>query len=158
MKKMSASSYSLIVIMVLMLAVIISALGMPFHSKLLPLIFASTIFLLSAIKLRQEMSARDRTEATVTGDEVSEIRESKVTGRAYLLTSAWVAGLVLAIYLLGFITAVPLFVFSYMKSHDTRWRTATIFGIITLAVVYFGFKRGLGVDLYEGLLFIWLGS
>ncbi len=157
MKKMSGSEYSLIVIMVIMLAVIVSSLGMPtFFSKLLPLTIGIIVFLLSAIKLRQEFLSRDRTKATVTEDDVSEIPESKGTRRAYLLTFAWIPGLVLAIYLLGFLISIPVFVLSFMKTHGTRWRTAIISAVITLAVVYFGFQRLLEIWFYEGLLFIWL--
>ncbi len=156
MKKMSASSYSLIVIMVIALVVIVLSLGMPLTSRLLPLIFAGIILVLSAIKLWHEVSSRDRTGEAVAEDEVEKREASKATGRGYLLAFTWVTGFVLTIYLLGFLVAIPLFIVSYMKSHGTRWRTSIIFGIITLTIVYFGFERGLDITLYRGLLFIWL--
>ncbi len=156
MKKMSTKGYSLIVIMVMMLVVIALSLGMPYYSRLLPLIFGSIVFLLSAIKLWQEFSSRDRKEEALTEGEVSKIREGKAPLRAYLLAGAWITGLILSLYLLGFRIVAPLFVFSYMKSHGTRWRTSIIFGIIILVIVYFGFERSLDVDLYQGLLFQWL--
>lgn len=156
MKKMSASSYSLIVIMVIALVVIVVSLGMPFSSRLLPLVSGIAIFLLSAMKLRQEFSSRGRTGEAVTEDEVEKRGESKATERGYLLAFTWVTGFVLTIYLLGFLVAIPLFIFSYMKSHGTRWRTSIIFTVVILAVVYFGFERGLDITLYRGLLFIWL--
>ncbi len=156
MKKMSASSYSLIVIMAIALVVIVLSLGMPFSSRLLPLVSGIAIFLLSAIKLRQEFSSRDRTGEAVAEDEVEKREASKATRRGSLLAFTWLIGFVLALYLLGFLVAIPLFIFSYMKSHGTRWRTSIIFTIVILAVVYFGFERGLDITLYRGLLFIWL--
>lgn len=156
MKRMSASCYSLITIMVIMLVVIILSLGMPIMSKLLPLTFGSTIFLLAAIKFWQEFSSLDRRGAAITEDEVRKREESKATRRGYLLAGAWIAGFTLASYLLGLLTAVPLFVFSYMKMHGTRWRTSIIFATVILAIVYFGFQRMLEIDLYPGLLFTWL--
>ncbi len=157
MKKISGKEYSLIVIMVIMLVVIVASLRMPsFYSKLLPLTVGIIVFLLSAIKFGQEFLAREKTAATIIEDDVSEITESKATGRAYLLTFAWIPGLVLAIYLRGFLISIPVFVLSFIKLCGTRWRTAIIYGILTLVVVYFGFQIALNIDFYEGLLFIWL--
>ena len=157
MKKISGSEYSLIVIMVIMLFVIALSLRMPtFFSKLVPLTTGIIVFLLCTIKLRVEFLARDRTKAMVTEDDVSEIRESKANTHAYLRAYAWIPSLVLAIYLLGFIISIPVFVLSFMKSHGTKWRTAIICAIITLAVTYFGFQRMLEIWFYEGLLFIWI--
>ncbi len=156
--KLTASSYSLIVIMAAMLIVIISALGMPLVSKLLPLIFGSVIFVLAAIKLGYDISAGDRTKATVTRDIGGQTEESKAPLRAYLLIGAWVAGFLMAIYLLGLGIACLLLVFSYMKTHGTSWLTTIISTIITAVIIYFGFQMALEIDLYPGLLFKWLGG
>ena len=75
-----------------------------------------------------------------------------------MLTGAWIAGFTLAIYLLGILIAVPLFVYSYMKAHGTRWHIAIISSIVLVAIIYLGFDLGLGRELYAGLLFTWLGS
>jgi hypothetical protein len=38
----------------------------------------------------------------------------------------WLCGLFLAIHLLGFFTALPVFVFAYIKLYGGRWVTASI--------------------------------
>ncbi len=156
--KLTASSYSLIAIMAAMLLVIILALGMPLMSKLLPLIFSSAIFILAAIKLWHDISAGDRAEATVAKDIAGQAEESKAPLRAYLLIGAWVVGFPLAIYLLGLLIACSLLVFAYMKTHGTSWLTAIISTIVIIIIIYFGFQTALGIDLYPGLLFKWLGG
>ncbi len=110
--------------MAAMVLVIISALGMPLVSKLLPLIFGSTVFVLAAIKLGYDISVSDKTEATVTKDIGGQAEKSRVPLRAYLVIGGWVLGFLLAIYLLGFLIACPLLVLSYMKMHGTSWLTA----------------------------------
>jgi hypothetical protein len=156
MKQMSLSSYSLIAIMVIALVVIAMSLGMPFSSRLLPLSFSIIIFILSALKLWQELSSRDKAEKAVTGSDVGTTEASQASGRRFLLAFGWVASFVLAIYLLGFLAAVPLFNLIFMKFHGTRWRTSILFAVIILAIMYSGFELGLDITLYRGVLFNWL--
>jgi len=66
-------------------------------------------------------------------------------------------GFFVAIYLLGFIIAIPLFILAYMKAHGTRWLAAITFAILTPTIIYGIFELALGVVLYRGLLFAWLG-
>lgn len=156
--KLTSSSYSLIVVMLVGLVVVALALGMPLVSKLLPLIFGSAIVILAAIEFCYDISVRNRAVATVIKDKVEQTEENKETLRAYLPIGAWIVGFLLVIYLLGLLIACPLLVFSYMKRHGTSWLTAIISAIVTPVVVYFGFQIALEIDLYPGLLFSWLGS
>jgi len=116
--KLTSSSYSLIVVIVIALVIVVSALGMPFASKLLPLIFGSTILILAAIKLWDEIGARHGTgvpKKEDVGDIGGQTEKSKAPLRAYLPIGGWVFGFLLVIYLLGFLIACPLLIFSYMK-------------------------------------------
>lgn len=156
--KIRGSSYFYIVIMVIMLVVIGLSLGMEyFESKLLPLIIGGIVFVLAAVGLRKEILVGDEHEATVTEGDETRREETGVSWRGYLLAGAWVAGFFLAIYLLGFIIAIPLFILSYMKAHGTRWLLAIIFAILTPLLIYGLFELALRVVLYRGLLFTWLG-
>ena len=156
--KITGSAYFLIVIMAVMLAVIISSLKMEyFESKLLPLTFSIVIFVLAAIRLRKELSARSKTGTTVSGDEVGREEEAREGWRGYLIIGAWVVGFFSAIYLLGFILAIALLVFFHMKTHGTRWLVAIIFTLLTPALIYTVFEFLLEVRLHQGLIFTWLG-
>ena len=148
------SSYFLMIIMAVMLTVIISSLRMEYlASKLLPLIIGGFVFILAAVALWREIVARGRPEAAVTGEAQTMEQEAGVGLRRYLLAGAWVLGFFLAIYLAGFIIAIPLFILAYMKSHGTGWLATIIFTVLTPVLIYGIFELALKVDLYPGLLF-----
>ena len=153
--KMRGSSYFYIVIMVVMLIAIGLSLNMEhIESKLLPLLIGGTVFVLATIGLVREILSGEEHKAT--GIE-ADGKEKEVAGwRGYLRPGAWVVGFFLAIYLLGFIVAIPLFILAFIKSHGARWLSAIISAVITSALIYVIFELGLRVILYRGLLFTWL--
>ena len=79
--------------------------------------------------------------------------ESGESWLRYGVLFAWLVGLFLAVYLAGFLVAIPLFILSYMKTHGAKWHVAIIFAILVTAIVYGVFEVALKVYLYEGLLF-----
>ena len=152
--KMRGISYFYLIIMVIMLVIIGLSLRMEyFASKLLPLVFSSTVFVLAAIGLGREILTKEKSGATVAGGEAGKQEESRESWRGSLVAGAWVAGFFLVIYLLGFIIAIPLFVLSYMKLHGTRWVVAIVFAVLASALIYGGFELALKVNLYKGLVF-----
>ncbi len=151
--KLTGTAYFYIIIMALTVVVIVTSLRMEyFMSKLLPLIIGSIVFLLSAIGLVQEMLAGDKPEATVTDDETPGEAKAEDKLREYLPIGAWLGGFSLAIYLLGFVITIPLFVFAYMKSHGIGWLAAIIYATLITAFIYGTFELALGVTLYRGQL------
>lgn len=156
--KMRGSSYSFIVIMVIMLVVIGLSLGFEYiESKLLPIVISSGVFILSAIGLWREISAGGERKGTVTEGEKTEREEARKDWHGYLLVGAWLVGFSLAIYLLGFIIAIPLLILAYMKSHGGRWFAAVAFAILTTVLVWVIFEFILHIALYRGLLLTSLG-
>ncbi len=157
--KLSGNSYFLIVILVIMPVVIGLSLGMEdMKSKLLPLITGGIIFALASVGLAREILAKGEPGATVTEGQTDRGEGVKKGGLiSYLRIGAWIVGFFLAISLLGYIIAIPPFVLFYTKSHGTRWFVAITITIITVAAIYGIFELVLGVALYRGLLFRWLG-
>ena len=151
--KIRDSSYFLMVIMVVMLVVIILSLRMEyFESKLLPLVICGVVFVLASTILWEEMRASYRSSATATGRETAGQEGTRVSWRQYWIAGAWIVGYFLAIYLLGFIIATPLFMLVYMKSHGTRWFVASIFTVLAPLSIYSIFELALNVHLYRGLI------
>jgi len=156
--KISGSAYFFIVIMVIILVIIGLSLRMEhFESKLLPLVIGTAVFVLAAIGLGREILAGGERQITTTEGEATTREETGEGWRGYLAAGAWVAGFFLAIYLLGFIIAIPLFILAYMKLHGTRWLVAIAFAIIIPILIYGIFELALGVILYRGLLLTLLG-
>ena len=156
--KIKGSSYFFIVIMVIMLVIIGFSLRMEhFESKLLPLVISSAVLILSAIGLGRGILAGDKQGTTVSSGETTTGEEAGESWRSYLLAGAWVAGFFLAIYLLGFIIAIPLFILAYMKMHGTKWLVAITFAILIPLFIYGVFELALKIILYRGLLLSLLG-
>lgn len=149
---MKPSSYFLIAIMVIMVVIIGLSLSMrELETKLLPLIISGIVFSLGAIQLTKEV--RPKTEAGGVRDPAGE----RVDRRRFLLAVAWVFGLFFGIWLVGFLIAIPLFVASYMKLNGIRWHMAIIWAVASLVFLYGLFEFLLNVELYRGLVPIWLG-
>lgn len=150
--KISGSSYFFIIIMLAMLPVISLSLAMEeIKLKLLPLIIGSAVFFLAAIELIKEILAAEKQKESIARDKIDKKEEDRKDRLGYLHIGAWVTGFFLAIYLLGFIIAIPVFVFTYMKSHRIGWLVAITSTAITTAVIYVVFEFALEVDLYPGL-------
>jgi len=64
----------------------------------------------------------------------------------------WLLGLFAAIHLIGFLAALPLFVFLYAKVYGARWTTAVILAAATLGFLYGVFEQVLHVPWPEPLL------
>lgn len=157
--KLRVNFYFLIILMASMLVIIGLSLTMAaFKSKLLPIMISSTVLVLAAIGLKQEISARDKPESATAADkeEESGAEDTEKGLRSYLPVWAWLIGFALAIYLLGFLVAMPLFVLAYMKKNGIGWLMAIISAILTSVFVYGVFELALSVELYRGLLFTWL--
>ena len=128
------------------------------EDKLLPIKIGSSVLVLAAIALWRETAARGKPGTTVSGEEKAREGEVGAGLRQYLLAGVWVVVFFpVAVYLVGVIVTIPLFVFSYMKSHGTGWLTTIIFTVLTPIFIYGVFAFTLKVDLYPGLHFTWLG-
>lgn len=158
MIKLSGSSYSLTVVIAITLVFIGLALRLVnFSDKLLPLLIAGLVFILAVVELWREISARGRPEPSAIGGETSAGERAGPEGRGYLTIGVWLVGYGLGICFVGFIIASPLFVLLYMQQHGARWRAAIISAILCAGIIYYLFEIILKVDLYPGLLSIWLG-
>ncbi len=153
---MRGSQYFLIAIMVIMLLIIGVSLGIEFFaSKLLPIVFSSIGIVLAAIQLARENKEKPTTAKS--GTEVDISKKTRDEWRGYLRNGVWLGGFVLGIYFLGIITALPLFILSYMKWLGSRWRVAIPFAIVTTTFIYVVFQLVLELYFYQGLLLSWLG-
>ncbi len=153
-ERLNPDAYFLILLSILMLIVITISLRMEYvSSKALPLIFAFVILLLSLIQLGKELDIRK--QKPVGANKVSG-EAAKVEGERprYAIVVGWLFGFILAIYFLGFLIAMPLFIISYMKYNRARWSASIIVAILTAAPIYILFELILHVDLYPGILFL----
>jgi len=156
--KIRGVSYFYILIIVIMLLVMGLSLRMPyFESKLIPLVVSGLIFILAAIALRRQILIENKLRTTIKEYEAENGESNIQEVRGYLIGVAWVAGFILAVYLVGFIIAIPLLILTYMRSHGIGWPSTVIFAVLLPVIVYFLFEVTMGVELHLGLLLTSLG-
>ncbi|MCI0487452.1 MAG: hypothetical protein L0229_12735 [Blastocatellia bacterium] len=70
---------------------------------------------------------------------------------------AWIASIPVLIYILGFLMAVPLFLFLYLRwRSEESWTFSITTAAASLALLYLLFIELLRAPLYEGRLWMWL--
>lgn len=158
MKIRSGSTFALIALMAIMVAVIILSIELKdLKSSFLPLLFSITIFILAAVRLRKELLLEGKVETTGSDDDT--IMDIGIRGdwRVLSIAGAWVFSFVLASYLLGFIPAMLLVTFFYTRTHGVGWLTSILMTILIPAIIWVIFELALKVILYRGLIFTLLG-
>ncbi len=65
----------------------------------------------------------------------------------------WVLGAALGVYLFGFLVAIALFVFAYLKQRGRGWTAAVITAAVTTVLIFGIFQYALEFELYEGLIY-----
>ena len=150
---MKASSYFLVFIIMLMVALISWSLTYSdLDTKLLPLMFCSVTLILASAQLAREVRGKR------AGKPAAPLAPGTSRGaRSHFVVAGWLLGLFLGVYLLGFLISVPAFVLLYLKLHGRGWRPAVGLGALSLALTYGLFVVALRIHLYDGLLLSWWG-
>ena len=73
--------------------------------------------------------------------------------RAYVLIIAWMVGFLIMIYILGFLAAIPLFIFLYLKTHGLSWFRSLGLAAGLIIVIYLIFSLGMEMRLHPGIIF-----
>ncbi len=150
MKKIRSGAYHYLAIMVITAGFIGIAVGMPFLAKVVPLTVAGITFSLAAVGMAREIWGEARPEVN---DAILSVEETTGSLRQYLVIGALGGGLLLAVYLFGFIIASALFTLSTMKLLGVKWWVVILFTIVTPAFIYGVIELALQIELYQGLLF-----
>jgi hypothetical protein len=123
-----------------------------FVAKIVPLITSGLVVLLAVIGILTEVRKQKNAVEPEPKKEVSE-EEARETWPRYARTGIWLVGLFIAVYIFGFLIAVPVFLFAYMLVHKTRWYVALTITVVTSGILYAVFVVLLKVSVYKGLIF-----
>lgn len=108
---------------------------------------------ITTIKQKEFFKAYDRDKEEQEDDEKKE-KEYKIASLKELNISIWIIGLLIVIYILGFMPSIPLFVFLYLKFREKESLISSILvSIGTWIVIYILFILLLKAQLYGGLFF-----
>jgi peptidoglycan/LPS O-acetylase OafA/YrhL len=122
------------------------------ESTVLPLATSGIILILAVVEVGKELRRRNKEEAAAETEGGKEGKRS-IDIRKLGLVFGFVAAFSLAVYLLGFYIAIPLFSLAYLKWRGRSWLVAVVFAIAMLAFIYGVFVLGLKAPLFEGLVF-----
>jgi uncharacterized membrane-anchored protein YitT (DUF2179 family) len=152
--KIKMSSYFLMGILALTLFLGVYALK-TYPSKrmtALPLFACGLVFVLAAIDLRKELiKGANEKKANEQAKDAAVQGSNEV--RIYLRSLSWMTGLIAAIYLVGFIIAIPLFMFGYLKLEARQgWLMSITFPAISILLIYALFVVAFKVDLFPGIV------
>ena len=140
--------YFLISLITLMFIILIVSFNFRyFEAKLLPMVVAGIILILACVELYRERSKQQR--QSPDQDTTFELR--KIIQK-YLFEATWVLGLFFAVFLFGFLLAIPAFILFYLKIHQKPWKVSIIVSIVTTAVLYGSFQYLLQAGLYQGFI------
>lgn len=147
----SAGIYFLVAVAILMLVILITMAGAPYlEVKLLPMIIAGLVLALTLVQLVKEIHLKSA-EAGHMSEGVGD------SLHRYLLEGAWMVVFFLAIYILGFFVAMPLYILFYLRWHGRPRMTAIIMAVVVTGLSYIMFTALLDIRYYPGLVLEVLG-
>ena len=131
-----------------------SAIAWPLKTALFPLVISIPLFVLAAAEVACVVLEGAR--VSLPGD--SPARPAEAASRAAarsraLVATGWIVGFFVLILLFGFLVAVPLFVFLYLKLQSREgWVLSIVFTAIVWAAFYGLFDYTLHLPFGSGLL------
>ena len=144
--KMNGGAYFAIFVMLISLAIALGAFAYPLSAtRRIPILMGTIIFVLAGITLIRELRSAKK--------QSNEDKEEEPPLSSYWQTGAWVLGVGVGIYLVGFLVAIPLFIISFLRLNGSRWWTSAIIAGCTTVIIYVVFEYLLQVHLYRGLFF-----
>jgi hypothetical protein len=136
-----------------------SAMGWRFKAALFPLSVSIPLIILVTIQLLLEIFSKGETsEGPAVDLEFAADVPPEVARRRALGAFLWVAGFILAVYLVGFPLAVPIFIFSYLSLQGRVGLPLSV-GLTAVAWLFFYglFQWTLHLPFEDGLIQTWLG-
>jgi hypothetical protein len=159
---MKPSSYLLVIIIIV--AAIFGGVSLTYTSfkmKLLPAIMSGLIFVLAVIELTRETldNRRGTKENQPKAEGSSDVTLNEAVGsenaddvRGDMVGFAWLIGMIIAVYLVGFLISIPLFILIYLKIHGVNWLKSAIMAAAAVIFTYLVFVKVMQVELFPGII------
>jgi len=152
--KIKPVSYFLIIIILIAVVAVSYGVTLPtMKAKLVPIITAGLTIILAGIELIRELRAGYKAKSAAEAEAGKYAGGTKSELFGYIKGWGWMALLAVGIYLFGFLIAIPIFVFTYLKLNKRGWLMSICITVVMELFIYGVFARLLQVDLYPGLIF-----
>jgi hypothetical protein len=121
-------------------------------TKLLPLAVAVITLILVGIELGSELVRKRRRQECHESKDAGDGSDNKEDLRLYVPYFGWSLGLILSIYLLGFLITIPGFILSFLLLHDEKFFKSALIASITSISLYVVFVSIFKIELYKGIV------
>ncbi len=136
---------------------VVSAMHWPWKAALFPLVLGIPVFCLAAAEVLWVLLGSTSQNPLMDVQPSADLPE-KVTRSRMLVAIGWMLGLFVAVVLLGFPIAVPLFVFLYVKLQGREgWGLSLVFTLVVWGIFYGLFDRLLHLPFPAGWIQTWAG-
>ncbi len=142
-----------IVLLALLIVLAIYSLSYPFQTQLFPLVICIPVIALVLIQVVREISQSSGSRRQEGNPAEQGATGSRAVWRGHALIIAWMTGFLLMIYIVGFILAIPLFLFLYLKLHGSGWLRSLGLAAGMVIVIYSLFTLAMKMHFYPGVLF-----
>jgi len=153
-------------IVVFALVMILGSFSYSAKARLVPILVGSAALIMCALLLLGEKYPRVASWFDVSLTDIvskdSEVASRFKTGgdggsastNKVLASFAWLIGLFIFIFLVGFLVAIPIYTFLYLKiAWRISWLKTLAVSIGIGGIIYGGFEVAMRADLFEGILF-----
>jgi hypothetical protein len=155
-----------IVLLIVALAALYAAAGYSAKGKLFPLIVTILLIVMLAVKLLSLLSPRIGDRIDIQGIEFPDTKSKSSPKEDHpavkeaakwtkeLMMLFWLLFLMACIYLIGFLAAIPMFLFLFLKFQGKHgWLTSILVSVAVLVFIYGLFGVVLSVEFPQGLFF-----
>ncbi len=144
-------------IMIISAWAVVSAMYWPWKAALFPLVLGIPVFCLATAEVLWLLLGSTSQNPLMDVQPSADLPE-QVTRSRMLVAIGWMLGLFVAIVLLGFPIAVPLFVFLYVKLQGREgWGLSLVFTLVVWGIFYGLFDRLLHLPFPAGWIQTWIG-
>jgi hypothetical protein len=127
------------------LSLLIVTLKLPFKARVFPMIAILTALGLLSVQLFIDTLGARRSEVATS-------KKGRTLGRKHLSIGAWMAALLLMLWIIGFMGTVILLPFLYLRLHRETWLLSVSLSLGCGVFFYVLFGVVVSMPLYPGLL------
>jgi hypothetical protein len=158
--KLKPSSYFLIGLLIVALFAFVNSLMFPrLKMQLVPLIMSGIIIVLAGFELFREIRRKPEVQQAKETKASEEDLEFNTKGQLkdYIIIFCWLIGFLAGVYAIGFVAAIAIFIFAYLKWYGHAWLKSIGLAAAATIIIYLVFVILLKLELFRGIIpeFIW---
>lgn len=136
-----------IVLLIFSIVLFIATLGYPWKAMVFPLIAISTALILLLIQTGKDILFLKKEKMTE-----KEEGKKETLGYKHLVIGLWMVGIVMILWIVGFMATVIVLPFLYLKLNKESWKLSIVLSFCCGVFFYLLFGLALKMPLYPGII------